>query len=225
MTIVDGGSLSSLPIGASLGSVVPANKVPRARRSPERSRALILEAATEVLAELGPDAAGLKDVAGRAGVSHSLVTHYFGTFAALVEEVLAARMEELREVVLAWIADSGAQTDIEGLIQLVFARVRDPVTSRLMAWAFLSGRMDEAGFFAYERMGLRAIVDAAAERAGDIDRAELERRVMLVWCALMTYGVAGPLLWRVLGHEPTAERDAEFEAMLTRVATAGVGSL
>ncbi len=177
-----------------------------------------------MLAELGPDRAGLKDVAREAGISHSLVTHYFGTFSALVEEVLAARMGDLREAVLAFIAESSTHTDVEDLIRLVFARARDPVTSRLLAWAFLSGRMEEAAFFAYRRRGLGAIVDAVVAR-GDVraEREEVERRVLLVWCAVLTYGVAGPLLWRALGHEPSPERDADFEAMLTRLASHGVG--
>jgi len=63
----------------------------RVRRDPEEARSVILDAAERVFAEKGPDAAGLKDVAAMAGVSHALVSHYFGSYDALVEETLARR--------------------------------------------------------------------------------------------------------------------------------------
>ena len=69
----------------------------RIRRTPKAARALILEAASGVLADLGPDRAGLKEVAAAAGVSHALVTHYFGTFSALVEEVLEVPLTHLQD--------------------------------------------------------------------------------------------------------------------------------
>ena len=60
----------------------------RVRRSPEEARTLILDAADAVFREHLPDAVGLKEVAKAAGVSHALVTHYFGTYANLVEAAL-----------------------------------------------------------------------------------------------------------------------------------------
>ena len=69
----------------------------RARRSPEEARALILEAAERVFATHLPDVVGLKDVAREAGVSHALVTHYFGTYSALVEATLERRFFKLRD--------------------------------------------------------------------------------------------------------------------------------
>jgi AcrR family transcriptional regulator len=56
----------------------------RVRRTPEEARTLILDAADSVFREHLPDVVGLKDVARAAGVSHALVTHYFGTYAGLV---------------------------------------------------------------------------------------------------------------------------------------------
>lgn len=193
----------------------------RVRRNPQASRAHILEAAGRVLAELGPDRAGLKQVATAAGVSHALVTHYFGTFSALVEEVLASRMGELRDAIVGRIA-AGGVADLEGLVHMVFEQMREPVTGRLLAWAFLTGQMQHASFFAHRRKGLRTIVNAAMAhpqvRALQLDRAEVEQRVVLLWCALVSYSVAAPTLWQALGHTPGPQRDAAFEAQLVRTA-------
>ncbi len=68
----------------------------RTRRSPEEARAVILRAAESLLADRGPDGVGLKDVAVRAGVSHALVTHYFGTIDALIDAALEAHAAEQR---------------------------------------------------------------------------------------------------------------------------------
>jgi AcrR family transcriptional regulator len=203
-----------------------AKKKARKRRSPEESRALILEAATTVFAELGPDRAGLKEVAKEAGVSHGLVTHYFGTFDALVEQVLGARMDAMRESLLAAIAASPDQLRAETLIREGVREVSDPITGRLMAWAFLTRRLDESGFFALRRQGLRRIVDALTAHpevvAAGIARDELERRILIVWCAVLSYTVTAPTLWGALGKEPSAERDAAIEAHLVRIATEGL---
>ena len=200
----------------------------RLRRTPEEARALILSAAAEVFAELGPDRAGLKDVAARAGVSHGLVTHYFGTFDGLVEQVLALRMGEMRENLLAQIAGSAAQLSFQDLIHVGVRAMRDPVVGRLMAWAFLSGRLAEVSFFAHERKGLRAIVDALMRhpeiRHADVSRDLVERRIVIVWCALLSYGVAAPTLWSALGETHTDERDRAIEADLLRIATAGLAT-
>src|SRR4051812_23554771 len=69
----------------------------RVRRTPEEARERILEAAERVFATHLPDVVGLKDVAREAGVSHALVTHYFGTYAALVEATLERRFDKVRD--------------------------------------------------------------------------------------------------------------------------------
>ena len=59
----------------------------RRRRSPELAKQEIMDAAERVFVEFQPDQVGLKDVAREAGVSHALITHYFGTFANMIEAV------------------------------------------------------------------------------------------------------------------------------------------
>lgn len=174
-----------------------------------------------MLADLGPDRAGLKEVAAAAGVSHALVTHYFGTFAALIEEVLEVQMAALRDAMIRQISEAGEDPGVEELIQMLFAEFRKPVYGRLIAWALLSGRIDATSFFSSRKKGLRAIVDAligrASEQGQELDRDEVERLVIVIWCTVSSYAIAAPTLWRALGHRPSRRRDAQFATMLAEI--------
>ena len=193
----------------------------RVRRTPEAARALILDAASRVLAELGPDRAGLKEVAAAAHVSHALVTHYFGTFSALVEEVLELQMGELRDAIIQQISQGDADWSVQELIELLFAELRKPAYGRLAAWALLSGRIDASSFFTSRKKGLRAIADVVVARASGhgrkLDRDEVERLIVMVWCTVASYSVAAPTLWQALGRRPSQRRDAQFATMLAAI--------
>ncbi len=88
----------------------PADPRPRARRDPDEARALILGAAERLFGSRGPDAVGLKDVARAAGVSHALVSHYFGTYEGLVDAALERRAQKLRERVAALLAEPSVES-------------------------------------------------------------------------------------------------------------------
>jgi AcrR family transcriptional regulator len=113
-------------------------KKTRVRRDPEEARALILSSAEKVLAAKGPDAVGLKEVATEAGVSHALVTHYFGTYEALVHAVLKRRLELARAEAERLVAISPPGPDF--LLKFFFALLSDPLHVRLTTWAVLSAR-------------------------------------------------------------------------------------
>src|ERR1700733_1325987 len=85
--------LSRMPMTDTVLDVARAKKPtkPRVRRDPEAARELILAAAEHLFANQSPDVVGLKDVARVAGVSHALVSHYFGTYDRLVDAVLERR--------------------------------------------------------------------------------------------------------------------------------------
>jgi AcrR family transcriptional regulator len=113
-------------------------KKTRVRRDPEEARALILTSAEKVLAAKGPDAVGLKEVAAEAGVSHALITHYFGTYEALVHAVLKRRLELARSEAERLVAISPPGPDF--LLKFFFALLSDPLHVRLTTWAVLSAR-------------------------------------------------------------------------------------
>src|SRR5688500_6623868 len=130
---------------------------PRLRRTPEEARAQILEAAQRLLAERGPDAEGLKDVATEAGVSHALVSHYFGTYDALVQEALRAHLLAMRAQMIGRIASAD---ELEEWIDLAFEQVSRPLSGRLLVWALLGDRLDSVDFFARRERGMKQTVDA-----------------------------------------------------------------
>lgn len=198
---------------------------PRRRRSPEEARRLILDAAKGLLAAHGPDAVGLKEVARAAGVSHALVSHYFGTYDALVEAALREHMLELRAEMLQRIADVAHAGPAEW-VETCFEQLAHPLSGRLVAWAILSGRMDSEDFFPRRDQGMRHVADAIQARVraqlGD-DRApsrdDVEFGAILVFSAALGYSVSRAVLWESLSKKPTSERDHWFRAKLGELIT------
>ena len=142
----------------------------RARRSPEEARALILEAAERVFATHLPDVVGLKDVAREAGVSHALVTHYFGTYSALVEATLERRFFKLRDELLPMVMslvteDADAKSMLGAHRRAIAKAASDPATMRLVTWALLSGRVAADDFFPHRMLGLKVLADALEARS------------------------------------------------------------
>lgn len=185
----------------------------RQRRRPEEARALILEAARKVIGELGPDRAGLKQVAESAGVSHGLVTHYFGTFDNLVEAVFAEHALELNKSIAAEIARLDSSPD--GIVEFVLSKLSDPSFGRLIVWALLSGRIDRDDFFPLRQQGPRALANAIEARIrarGDAmpPREEIESLLILISCVGIGYSLGRSLYWGGLGHRPNQERDKAF---------------
>ena len=73
-------------------SPVPLQQGPRWQRRPDVRRAEILDAAVLAFGQNGYKRTTLADVAERAGISPGTVSHYFGSKAALFEEVIAERL-------------------------------------------------------------------------------------------------------------------------------------
>ena len=195
---------------------------PRKRRTPEEARSEILAAAQRLLAAHGPDAIGLKDVAKEAGVSHALVSHYFGTYDALVEAALREHMIVTRAETLARITDV-VHAGPRGWVDMTFEHLAHPLSGRLVAWSILSGRMERDDFFPRRDQGMKLVADALEARVraelGDDapPREEIERAMLLVFSAALGYSLARGVLWSSLSREPTAERDRDFREWLAGV--------
>jgi AcrR family transcriptional regulator len=192
----------------------PPPKRPRARRTPEEARELILRTAKKLLSERGPDAVGLKEVARDAGVSHALVSHYFGTYGALVEAVMSSHQQTMRAELFARMAASPEEGPA-AWIEHCFAAIAHPRYGKLAAWAVLSGRLDREGFFARREQGLKMVVDVLEQRlAGAVPRERLERLALLVLTSALGYSMGRTAMWAALGKEATSARDAQFRAEL-----------
>ncbi|HEY8077225.1 MAG TPA: helix-turn-helix domain-containing protein [Labilithrix sp.] len=198
------------------------------RRAPEDARAHILAAAERVFAQHLPDAVGLKEIARAAGVSHALIGHYFGTYAALVEATLEGRFSRLRESLVSDLVVVLAKDPPVGELLAAYRRAiasaaGDPMTIRLAAWAILSGRADAEDFFSHRLRGLKLLADTLEARA-KVKREDLEFCIVVSFAMAITTELGRRALAGGLGKRALAEGDLEartramLDAYLARAA-------
>ena len=201
------------------GSATTAKSRPRVRRSPEQARATILAAARKVFAELGPTPLVSKMWPPRPGVSHGLITHYFGTFDGLVEATMAEHIRVVRQRLLDQLASGDTTLSAGRFIDAFFEVIEDPLYGRLAAWAILSGRFQSKDFFPRKEQGPARVVDAvhlwlASRGMEGVDREDIELALILVLTAGLGYGMGKSVLWASLGRRASKARDARFRALL-----------
>ncbi|MEL7977467.1 TetR/AcrR family transcriptional regulator [Isoptericola sp. F-RaC21] len=195
----------------------------RRRRSPEQARQEILDAATALVAEHGPDGVTLARVARAAGVTRGLVSHYFGTYAGLVREVLRQEDARHRERVLARVRDDAGVPYAARMLDVVFATLADEQYLRLWTWSALHPEHGTiaagglAGIADTMEAGLRAALPA--ERVPSRDRVEAV--LLLGMAGAYGYALGGRSWQSALGHDPDDPRRAEnFRDALTRAVAA-----
>ena len=195
-----------------------ADTLPRRRRSPELARQEILDAAERVFARFQPDQVGLKEVAREAGVSHALITHYFGTYAGLIEAALERRLRALREAALSRLREAGALSRPGELLGLMFDALEDPVHLRLMRWLLASERPAAATAFGLHDRGLATIAGQVARALDAQPSAALVREVELTLLTAVSaaygYALAKHALVGALGREPSSELDVQVRDTL-----------
>lgn len=135
----------------------------RQRRAPEVARTLLLDAAERVFAKHQPDEVGLKDIAREAGTSHALITHYFGTYAGLIEATLERRIRQLRETMQARLRTAGALQSPGEMLGLLFRTLEDPVHLRLMKWMTARETPSTVHSFALQERGIQQVARQVAE--------------------------------------------------------------
>lgn len=183
---------------------------------------MILDAALGLFAERGPDAVGLKEVASEAGVSHGLVTHYFGTYEGLVEAAFQEHVDRAQAKTLGRL-DELMGGEPEAWVALAAEHLNDPTYGRLVVWALMSGRLGADDFITHRAQGLRRLVDAIASRFRTVDRQTLEFAVILVMSASLGYALGRKAIWGSLGRgsggdcRTDSDRDQWFRHRLSRV--------
>jgi AcrR family transcriptional regulator len=198
----------------------------RRRLTPERSRQQILDAATGLVAERGPDAVTLAQVAVAAGVTRGLVGHYFGSHRGLVREVLRAEDARHRARVRAQVADDAGVPYADRMLDVVFATLDDERYLRLWAWSALH---PEHGALASDGLaGIADMVEAGLRAALPADRVPSRDRIEAVLLLGMSgaYGYAlGGRSWQsALGHDPDDPlRAAAFRSALAAAVAADRG--
>ncbi len=212
----------------------PARRSPspetRRRRTPEEAREAILQAAEPLLVEYGPDKVGLQAVAKAAGVSHALVTHYFGTYETLVREVLLRRTRLMAEEFRRRLMESEGPLSASQLLESFASAIQEKGQGRLLAWALLSGRGEHTPLG--QMQGLKLVADALEFQVGRIaaeqgqpppSREALEMTLLVGVCASQWYALARPQLLSALGRTADAEADAQFRAVLSGMLHGALG--
>lgn len=187
----------------------------RTRRTVEEARAAILDAAEEVVREVGPAGLRITAVAERAGMAHPNVLHHFGSRERLVRELTSRAVQRATDRVVRAMADSVTAEPEERVAAL--ARVLDAMDEgdqgRLLAWLVISGRAGE-----FERPNMEPLVAVAHEwRTAALGPASVDdtrRLVLLSAMALVGDAVTGEGLVEGLGLGKGEKGRRAFRAWL-----------
>ena len=165
-----------------------------------------------------PDQVGLKDIGREAGVSHALITHYFGTYGGLIEAALERRVRALREKIVAQLLVSGVLARPEELIDILFTALEDPVHLRLMTWLVAGERPAAAHAFALQERGLEMVAHQVAEAldpsASRALRETIELTMLIAVSAAFGYAVSKYALAGALGRPVSHELNMGVRATL-----------
>jgi len=191
----------------------------RKRLPPEESREAALDAARDLLVELGPQAVTLKAVAARIERTHANLLHHFGSAAglqkALIERMAGFISTTIRETVLR--QREGEQNPRE-VVDLAFDAFDTGGAGALASWMILSGNEDALDPI------LKAIHDLVDELAAEHSKDERPIEDETMTLVLMALGDAlfgGPLA-RALGLPRDRARQLAYEALLHSRATDAV---
>lgn len=208
----------------------------RRRRSPEVARQELLDAAERLFTRERPDDVGLKDVAREAGTSHALITHYFGTYAGLVESVLHRRLLRLRDSTTdQLLRDSSVLARPDELIAALFRTLGDPVHVRLMKWVLASGQQESLQVYALQQQGVQLVArqvakalmadpahqsvllayEPSAQKLEAELVAEIELSLVTAVAAALGFALTKPALAASIGKQPTPELDEAMQKTLS----------
>lgn len=156
----------------------PAQTAPRGR---DEIVEAALDAAERLFAASGPRDVSMRDIAGEANVTYSLLNRHLGTKDELLE-LLLARFEDR------WRARITPDTTLADAAALLFGTAPEPgVYNRLLAWGLLT---DDRAAESHGRHALLHELVPLGRRPGDTDR-EAEARTAAILA--LTFG------WRFFG--------------------------
>jgi AcrR family transcriptional regulator len=183
----------------------------RKRLSPEESREAALDAARDLLVELGPQAVTLKAVSARIGRTHANLLHHFGSAAGL-QKALIGRMADfitttIRETVL---RQRDGEQDPREVVDLVFEAFDTGGAGALASWMILSGNEDALDPIL---KAIHDLVDELSESHTKGDRPIEDETLQLVIMALGDALFGAPLT-RVLGLPRERARELAYASLI-----------
>ncbi len=114
-------------------------------RDPEATREALLDAAEEVFLEKGFNAAAMSEIARRAGITKSLIHHYFGSKKGLWNEVKQRKFTMYADDQIAMLQDAPPSEELlRASMKLYFTFLKNnPEIVQILAWMFLERDEDE----------------------------------------------------------------------------------
>ena len=187
-----------------------AKSAPRGR---EDVREALIASASELFAQRGPAAVGVREIAQHAQVNHGLVHRHFGSKHGLLQAVLG----HLASDIAANVGEAEPDEALGGLVGSVLgATSKQGAWLRIMAWAILDGA-DIGELQGRFPMAERMVAAARANAQGPLDP---EARVTLIMSAGLGMMLFGPFLQRA-----TAQDDLQWarsrQQILSLVARGG----
>lgn len=180
----------------------------------------VLDAATELIADRGPNAVTVRAIAERAGVNHALVHRYFGTKDELIGAVIDREVARFKS--LAGEGDP-AQTFTRMLGGLSERRVYVRFLARSILDGYRAGQL-RPDFLLFGQV--RGVVEEAA-RARQAGSAAPDMRIPIMALGSMALGwrIFGEFLASGLGLDtmPQEQLDAALDGFITSVLFAAPG--
>ncbi|MBS0478204.1 MAG: TetR/AcrR family transcriptional regulator [Proteobacteria bacterium] len=182
----------------------------RRRLSPEESREAALDAARDLLVELGPQAVTLKAVAARIGRTHANLLHHFGSAAGL-QHALIGRMAQfitttIRDTVF---RQRAGEHNPREVVDLAFDAFDTGGAGALASWMILSGNEDALDPI------LKAIHDLVDELRDDHhDELPIEDETLQLVIMALGDALFGAPLTRALGLPRERARELAYAALV-----------
>ena len=150
------------------------------KRDPEATRKTLLEAAETVFLEKGFGNTALSEIARRAGMTKSLIHHYFGSKENLWREVKQQRFEHYALKQMQMLNEAEPTADLlSDSVKLYFRFLKEnPEIVRILAWMFLERDQEECLKKDQELTDAGVARIKAGQEAGYL-RADLDPRFIL----------------------------------------------
>ena len=200
---------------------------PRKRRTAEEARREILEAAQKRLADGGPEAIRLQEIARDIGISHPAILHHFESRDGLMQALAHSAVQALDHELVQIIGDAAVQTSPAEVLDRVFRALGESGLARLLGWYTLTFTPQPQ---AEEQFILRHVVDVLHGRLqhpiGERpppSREEVLLMVRLAAVALLGDAIFGPLLSFSLGTSDDRGSQKTFRQFLAELMAERLG--
>lgn len=188
--------------------------IARRRLSPEESRSAALEAASQILIEMGPQALTLKAVAARIDRTHANLLHHFGSAAGLQKALAAYLAESVCGTIGGRMsAAEPGERNVREIVDLAFDAFDEGGAGALASWMIANGNED----------ALDPIIDSIHRLIDGMAPDAHEKRLMhedtlaLVLMAMGDAQLGGPLA-SALGLPRDTARALATELITGRIA-------